>query len=427
VSPRPPRPSAPRQTLSVKSRSPLANTDNWPAFASCPRGLENALSDELRGLGAQAPQPVQGGVEFSASWLNLLRMNLWSSLAGRILMRVQHAPCGSDGELYQLVKDIAWQDWFDVKKTLRVDLNNLGVSLPNARFLQLRVKDAVCDYFLDTTGQRPSIDLDEPDIHIIAAVGPTHSSVYLDLSGENLFKRGWREEKGLAPLKENLAAGVLTLAGWTAEMPLLDPFCGSGTILIEAACRATGRAPGLARRFAFENLKGFDPKPWQSMKEEARTVFETGLKQATGLQLVGSDITRVLIDLALRNAELAGLASLLEDGRLRFEQRDARHMEPIASTGLIITNPPYGERLQAKGSKAVDDEAYEMLFADLGSRLKEAFAGWRFFCLTADLEVRRVLGLSPKRKTPLFNGGLDCRLFEFPMAAGQYRPHEKKT
>lgn len=418
------RRSKPAGTLSLRKHT-LPLSQMWPAFASCPRGLETLLADELSTLGAQACKTAMGGVEFTATWEHLQAMNLWSSLAGRILMRLAHEPCTSENQLYHLVKKTPWRDWFSEKQTLRVDLNNLGVDLPNARLLQLRVKDAVCDHFRDACGERPDVNLDQPDIRIVAAVGPSHTSVYLDLSGENLFKRGWREEKGTAPLKENLAAGLVRLSQWQPEQALMDPFCGSGTLLIEAAAKATDRAPGLHRHFAFENLKGFDVKPWQAMRRAAEDRFQAGLQRVATLRLVGSDITRLLIDIASHNARLAGLTPLLEDGRLRFEQRDARTMEPCAQTGVILCNPPYGERLDAKGSRLERDEAYVQLFTDVGTRLKQRFSGWRFCCLTADLEVRKSLGLSPKRKTPIHNGPLECRLFDFPLTTGQYRPRSE--
>ena len=419
--------NTPKQTLSVKRSDTHVRDQEFAAFASCPRGLEALLLTELQDLGAKNGKAVGGGVEFRADWLTLQKMNLWSAFAGRIYLRVAHEACNDDEQLYRLVKKVQWQQWFSDKQLLRVDLNNLGVDLPNARFLQLRVKDAVCDYFLDINGRRPSISIDEPDVRILAALGPTHTSVYLDLSGENLFKRGWRQEKGNAPLKENLAAGMISIAQWNADIALMDPFCGSGTLLIEAACKAVDKAPGLGRRFGFEKLKGYDSTAFRALQEEARTRFQTGLQNVMQLNLYGSDITRLLVELAEHNAKLAGLESLLEDGRLRFEQRDARTVEPTAESGLIITNPPYGERLQAKGLNSEEDEAYRSLFGEFGTLLKQKFTGWKFNCLTADLDLRHALGLSPKRKTPLFNGGLDCRFFEFPLARGSYRPRAENT
>lgn len=424
------RPTTPGR-LSLKTKGAKLSPDQaWPAFASCPRGLETLLTAELQQLGAQDTKAVMGGVEFSATWVDLLTMNMWSALAGRVLMRLDHQPCTSETELYKLIKRTPWSEWFRAQQTIRVDLNNLGVDLPNARFLQLRVKDAVCDHFRDAAGSRPSVDLENPDVRIVVALGPTHASVYIDLSGENLFKRGWRQEKGAAPLKENLAAGVVRLSGWKAESPLLDPFCGSGTLLIEAACMATDRAPGLYRRFGFENLKGFDSALWGNIKADAQNRFEAGLQTpvAAQLTLVGSDITRLLVEMSESNARRAGLGMLLDDGRLRFEQRDARTIEPVGSaqcSGTILCNPPYGERLEAKGARVEQDEAYVQLFEDIGARLKQQFVGWRFCCLTADLELRKSLGLSPKRKTPLYNGALECRLFEFPLTQGTYRPRSE--
>ncbi len=411
------------KTLKVKRNSSHLERDHFAAFASCPRGVEPLLAEELSKLGAITVKNTLGGVEFTANWAALLYMNLWSRLAGRVYLQLANEPCQNDTTLYKLVKKIPWDTWFSETQTLRVDLNNLGLELPNQRFLQLRVKDAICDYFRDKTGKRPSIDTNTPEIRVLAGVGLTHTRIYIDLSGENLFKRGWRQDKGNAPLKENLAAALLKIAQWQPETPLLDPFCGSGTILIEAACIASDRAPGLNRPFAFENLKGFDPGMWEKVKQTAQNRFQQGLKNIKTLHLVGSDITRFLIETAQHNAQLAGLQPLLDNGQLRFEQRDARTIEPKTTyAGQIITNPPYGERLQAKGEKSDADHAYLSLFKDLGTCLKQQFQGWTFHCLSADLELRHAIGLSPKRKTPLFNGGLECRFFEFPLTQGNYRP-----
>ena len=400
------------------------------AFANCARGLEPLLAAELESFGAYTCKQVFGGVEFQATWQTLLRSNLWSRFAGRIGLRIAHGECTDEHRFYKFALKQPWTDWFDVNQTFRVDLNNLGTQVPSLRFAQLRLKDAVCDAFRESVGARPSVDIEAPDVRIFAGLSATHASIYVDLSGESLFKRGWRETKGSAPLKETLAAGVLQISGWTPEQTLLDPFCGSGTIPIEAACWAAKKAPGLDRVFGFEALKPHVVDLWEPIWSDASRQFEKGLQAITSGQtafggIVGSDITRKLVEIARDNAIAAGLEPLLESKHLQFSQIDARQLKAPAPSGLIVTNPPYGERIQAKGKEMAEgeeDEVYQELFQTFGTRLKQGFQGWTAFILSGDLAIKHAIGLSPKRKTPLFNGAIECRLFEIPLAAGTYRP-----
>jgi putative N6-adenine-specific DNA methylase len=236
--------------------------------------------------------------------------------------------------------------------------------------------------------------------------------LYVDLSGEALFKRGWRADKGEAPLKENLAAGLVALAGWTPATPLADLFCGSGTIIIEAASIAAKRAPGLARRFAFERLKGFDSHAWRRLKDAARAAVDDDSNAA----LAGSDISSRVIEQAIANAQLAGLQAWLDDGRLRFDAVDARAAWPPAPTGAIVSNPPYGEQ-SAPRSASVPD-----MMRNVGDRLKQQFAGWEAWFLTSDRQLPKQMRLQETRKTVLFNGPIECRFFRFELVAGGYRP-----
>ena len=408
--------------------------DIFHAFASCARGLENMLSKELEGLGAYTCKPVYGGVEFQATWQTLLRANLWTRFAGRIGLRIAYGECTDEHKFYQFALRQNWPDWFDVNQTFRVDVNNLGTQVPSLRFAQLRLKDAICDSFRAAVGSRPSVDTEAPQVRVFAGLSATHASIYIDLSGESLFKRGWRETKGIAPLKETLASAIVSLSGWTPDQLMLDPFCGSGTVAIEAACWAANKAPGLDRVFGFEALLPHKVDIWEPIWTDASKQFEKGMasilsgaKPMAGI--VASDITRKLIDIATENAMAAGLEPLLKSGALKFTQVDARQLKAPAESGLIVTNPPYGERVQAKG-KIVDegeeDQAYVELFIEFGSVLKKDFQGWVAFLLSGDLELKKSIGLSPKRKTPLFNGAIECRLFEIPLTQGSYRPRAAK-
>jgi putative N6-adenine-specific DNA methylase len=381
-------------------------------FAICPRGLEAALTEELRALGAGSLQHEAGGVAFGGDAALGYAANLHSRLASRVLWRIGQAYIADEEELYAAAARLPWEDHFTAKQTLRVDLTATRAPLRSAEFATLRVKDAIVDRLRERTGDRPSIDRAQPDVRAFVHVGGSAATLYLDLSGEPLFKRGWRADKGEAPLKENLAAGLLRLAGWTPDLPLLDPFCGSGTIVIEAACIATRRAPGLDRDFGFQRLRSFDRGAWQALLEAARARVD----DEVAVTLVGSDISTRVVEQARRNAQLAGLHRLLERGALRFAAGDARQMEAPAPQGRIVTNPPYGEQSSPRSASV------PALMRDVGDRLKQAFAGWDAWLLTSDRGLPGQMHLQESRKTVLFNGPLECRFFRFSMVEGSYKP-----
>jgi putative N6-adenine-specific DNA methylase len=380
-------------------------------FAVCPRGLEPLLADELRAQGGAQIAPEGGGVGFAGSMRTAYRANLHSRIASRVLWQVGGGEYGDEHDLYACAREVAWERHFDARRTLRVDTSASRSPLRSLDFATLRIKDAIVDRLREATGSRPSIDRASPDVRVFAFLDERRLTLYLDLSGEPLFKRGWRAEKGEAPLKENLAAGLLGLAGWTPQLPLLDPFCGSGTIAIEAALIASGRAPGLDRRFAFERLAGFDAALWRGLKEEAAAAIDDD----AGARIAGSDISTRVLDTARGNARLAGLQAWLDDGRLSFAAADARQVQPIAAEGLVVSNPPYGEQSAPRSATV------PALMRDFGDRLKASFAGWTAFLLSADLDLPRQMRLHETRRTVLFNGALECRLFRFEMVAGRYQ------
>ena len=234
---------------------------------------------------------------------------------------------------------------------------------------------------------------------------------YLDLCGEALFKRGWREDKGEAPLKENLAAALLKLAGWTPDTPLQDTFCGSGTIAIEAAQIACNMAPGLKRHFLFENFADFDKELWQEIKDDALAAVNRSAK----VTIAASDISSIVVEKARENARKAGLGALLDDGRLNFKQCDARKAEPATAAGLLISNPPYGEQSNPKSASVA------AMMKDVADNLKHHFAGWTAWLLTSDRLLPRQMRLSESRKVPLMNGPLECRFFKFDLVAGSMK------
>jgi putative N6-adenine-specific DNA methylase len=381
-------------------------------FAICPRGLEAVLAGELAALGATAVSAESGGAAFAGELRTAYAANLHSRIASRVLWQIAQAAYRDEKGLYALAADAPWERHFSPRQTLRVDLNASRSPLASLEFATLTVKDAIVDRLRAKAGARPSIDRARPDVRVFVYLDEATATLYLDLSGEPLFKRGWREDKGEAPLKENLAAGLLAAAGWTPELPLLDPFCGSGTIVIEAASIAARRAPGLQRRFGFEKLHGFDAAAWRALREQARAAIDD---RAAAL-IAGSDISTRVVETARRNAGLAGLDAWLADGRLRLAAVDARRIEPLAPTGLIVTNPPYGEQSHPRSAPV------PKMMGEVADRLKQSFAGWTAWILTADRGLPRRMRLQETRKSVLFNGPLECRFFRFEIVAGAYRP-----
>lgn len=381
-------------------------------FAICPRGLEELLAQELGQCGASGCAVEPGGVAFAGSLRVAYAANLHSRFASRILWRVLRSGYADEDDIYAAARSVAWEQWFGTDDLLRVDLTATRAPLRSREFATLRIKDGVVDRMREKTGARPSIDRTRPDVRVFAHLAAATLDLYLDLSGEALFKRGWRADKGQAPLKENLAAGLLALAGWTPEVPLLDPFCGSGTIAIEAAAVSARRAPGLARRFAFERLHTFDARTWAELVAEAKASIDT---RAAPL-IVRSDISTKVVDLARKNCALAGFESWLADGRLQLRAADARTVAPPAPSGLIIANPPYGARSSPKSAPVA------RLMSDIAANFKRNFGGWSAWLLSADLDLPRQMRLKESRRTVLFNGPLECRFFRFELVAGAYRP-----
>jgi putative N6-adenine-specific DNA methylase len=372
-------------------------------FASSPRGLEPLLATELASLGAQDIKQVPGGVAFSGGWRVCYMANLWSRLASRILWRVAEFDYAGEGDIYEAARKVDWMRLFTVERSLRVNVSAQKSPLTSLDFATLRIKDAVCDRFRETLGSRPNVDRANPDVRVHAFLESARGAFYLDTSGEPLFKRGWRAGAGEAPLRENLAAGIILLSGWKPEEPLLDPMCGGGTLLVEAAAMARGRAPGARRSFGFEKLKIFNPKLWAGIKAEERT------DKAVKLEIFGSDNDPRVLGDARRNIAAAGV-----DRWIKLEQVDILERAAPAPAGVMVANPPYGERI---GSK----EELAAFYPKLGSALKKNYPGWRCHFFTADLRMPKLMRLQPSRRVPLFNGALECRLFEIRIVAGSNR------
>jgi putative N6-adenine-specific DNA methylase len=393
-------------------------------FLPCAQGVEALLADELKRLGARHPKAQRGGVAVDGDTRLAMKLNLESRLAQRVLWPLAHGAYRHEQDLYDLARDaVRWADWITPRQTLRVDTTAQRAPLQSLNFASLRIKDAVCDVLRDASGERPSVDTRAPDLPLALHLTATHATLYVDLSGEPLFKRGWRgagAQKGEAPLKETLAAAMLAAAGWQGRVedgPLLDPACGAGTIAIEAAHLACGVAPGAARRFAFERLAPFreDLAAWRAMQREARERVH-----APAVPVFAGDVSFRMTDFAARNAERAGVA-----GAIEFKTADALQRPAPAPAGVIVMNPPYGERIDPKGT-ARSREAFSEgasaadFYAGLAAQWKRAYAGWTAWVLSPDPKLPSLLRLKESRRVPLWNGAIECRLLRFDISAGSY-------
>ena len=376
----------------------------YSLFVTCPRGLEAPLSQELEQLKCQDIRAVDGGVACKGGMGQVYRINLHSRTASRVLLRLTKSGYRSEQDIYKAAKNIRWTDWFDLEQTFKVKVEGKRAQVKSLDFVGLKIKDAVCDVFRDACDARPSVGKIRPDIRIHAFIDERDIQIFIDTSGEALFKRGYRQDTGEAPMRENLAAGLLLLAGYDGSQPFQDPFCGSGTIVIEAAWIATRRAPGLMRRFGFEKLKNFDAALWKKLQHEA----ETQIRPAPA-PISGSDNDRHMIRVAVANAQAAEV-----DTFIRFEVKDAQDTRPNGEGGILISNPPYGVRL-------AEVQALQALYPQLGAWLKQHYAGWLAGMFTGDRDMPKFMRLSPKRKIPLYNGNLDCRLFLMDMVKGSNR------
>jgi putative N6-adenine-specific DNA methylase len=376
-------------------------------FATCPRGLEQLLSDELSSFGATDVRISAGGIAFAGDWPTCYRINLQSRLASRVLWRVKDATWFRDEQdVYKAVYELPWTKWFDVNCTMLVKVTAIKCPLKSLEFITLKIKDAVCDKFRAEKNVRPSVAKLDPDMRIHAFFEGEKFTVYLDTSGDALYKRGVRIHTNIAPLRENLAAGILKMTGWKPGIPLLDPMCGSGTFLIEAAQISLNIQPGIARNFAFEKLKYFDSKAWNAMREAA-IAAQLPVRE---LPIYGSDLYGDALKAAHQNLEEAGIRETVD-----LKQCNALEASPPENEGILVANLPYGERMG-------DEDELAELYPQLGDVLKQRFGGWNAYMFTADLRIAKLMRLTPSKRTPLYNGAIECRLFEYKIVAGSNRP-----
>jgi len=371
-------------------------------FATCGRGIEPVLAQELCDLGAAGVEAGRGGVHFHGDLATLYRANLWLRTAIRVLRPILDAPVTSPDELYDAVRTLDWSQYLTPEHTLAVDCNVRDSQITHSKYAALRTKDAICDQFVERVGRRPSVDVDEPMVGLNLHIYRDRAVLSLESSGESLHKRGYRPILTRAPLNEALAAALILLTGWKRDRPLVDPLCGSGTIPIEATWIALRRPPGLTRkRFGFQGWMDFDVALWTALRDEARK----GVLKQLPAPIVGSDARSDAIAFALGNARAAGVGHAV-----KLERRDLRDFRPPSETpGTFLCNPPYGERLG-------EEKELRSLYRLLGEVLRERCAGWSAFVFTGNANLAREIGLPVAEQTPLFNGKIPCRMLRLDLS-----------
>ncbi len=407
-------------------------------FLPCAAGVETYLAQEAKritGLSDDDIHTFRAGLMLRASWRDALLLNLHSRLAQRVLIELSYTPYRQEQDLYDAAANVAWELWFTPKQSFKIDITAQHSPLKSLNFAALKIKDAIADRFRHKTGVRPDVNTQWPDTRIFAHLTVDHVSLYIDTSGEPLFKRGWRADKGDAPLKETLAAAMLAASGWSQGdgtpdnpdgwcaqgVPLYDPCCGSGTIAVEAAQIACNIAPGSMRRFGFEKLVPFQAHVWQGLLNTAREQ-----EHAPSAPVFGSDVAFRMVDFAQRNAERAGVAHAVQ-----LRGGDAlQRMPPSEAAGVMLVNPPYGERIEAAGVAGVarlgareltQTEDGGDFFAQLATHWKKNYPGWTAWMLTPDLKLPGRMRFKESRRVPMWNGPIECRMFRFDLRAGSMR------
>lgn len=370
-------------------------------FATTARGVEEILAAELRRLGCPEPVVERGGVSFRGDRTFCYRANLWLRTASRVLLPVGEFPCATEQDLYGGVRELDWNSWLTPDMTLAVEASLRDSNLTHSGYVALKTKDAVVDAIRERRGRRPSVDTRDPDLRIQVRLFRNRCTVSLDTSGEPLDRRGYRLDRGEAPLRETLAAALVELTGWDGSVPLVDPLCGSGTIVIEAALRGLGRAPGLLRqRFGFQRWPDFDAERWRQVVAEA-AAERAGKSMVT---VCGRDRSSEAVATARRNGQRAGV-----DFCVNLAVADILSLEPpVAGPGVLLCNPPYGQRLG-------EVEALKGFYRQLGDALKQHWKGYTAYLFTGSQELAKEVGLRPSRRIVLFNGPIECRLLRYEL------------
>ena len=370
-------------------------------------GLEEILANELKDLGAGKIEIINRAVKYEGNTNLLYRSNLYLRTALKILKPIERFQARNENQLYQKVKQIPWDKYFTFKESFAIDAVVYSETFRHSKYVALKAKDAIADLFRDSFGIRPSVDTVRPDVRINIHVAETTCTVSLDSSGVPLSKRGYRIEGSIAPINEVLAAGMIIMAGWDKKSTFLDPMCGSGTIAIEAAMIAANIAPGRLRSFGFESWKDFDENLWKAFKENAESKI---IKPE--VNILGRDIDQKPLDSARRNIRRAGLSNIITIKKENFFESEAKD-----DHGIIVTNPPYGERLGSSEARILE------LYQEIGTHLKHKYEGWDAWIISSNMEALKFVGLRPSQKIKLFNGALECRFNKYEL----YRGSKKGT
>ena len=391
-------------------------SDHHQFFVTCPAPFEGLLADELDHCGAHRTKKVRGGVHFEGDASVAYRVCLWSRLAGRVLLKIAQIHASTTDELYTQARDIPWNEHLKEGYSIAIDRVAIHTPFDNSHFAKLRVKDAIVDSLREKAGWRPSIDRERPDLRFNVFVRGKEATVSIDFAGDGLNRRGYRSSSASAPLKENLAAGLLMLADWPQRAArgdsLVDLMCGSGTFLVEGALMAAHVAPGLFRkRFGFEGWTEFQADVWQALLNEAR---ENKAQKSLPGVIRGFDADNRAVELAKNALEAVGFAQTV-----RVEQRTlSRCKQSTEKAGLVMANPPYGKRLG-------ETDELKQLYRELGSAFKTCFVGWDAFVLSGNSLITKLLGLRAAQKTPVHNGPIECRWLHYPIRDAQQKPTPK--
>ena len=372
-------------------------------FATSAKGIESILAKELKELGVENLKTASGGVHFEGSMEALYRANLWLRTANRVLMQLAVFPCPTPQVLYQNARQIRWSEWVSAQQTLTVDCNCRDSAITHSHFAAQKIKDAVVDQIRDNTGSRPNVDTRNPDVRVNAHIANDSCVLSLDASGDGLHMRGYRRQATEAPIRETLAAAIVELADWNSEGFFIDPMCGSGTILIEAALKALNYAPGLLRVgnrcFGFQRWRDFNGECWEQIVSEARNRIHDKILG----RLLGYDLSRTAVNIAKMNVSAAGLTN-----QIRLSRGNVLNLSPSGLTGVIACNLPFGER-------SGDVEALAPLYKGIGDILKQRCTGYKAYLFTGNLKLVKSIGLRPSRRFALHNGPIECRLLEYEL------------
>jgi len=373
-------------------------------------GLEGVLAEEIKNLGGQHIEKLIRAVSFEGDLKLLYRANLELRTALRILVPFHEFKTKHDRHFYKKMREIDWSQYISLEDTFVVSAITQSKYITHSRFLALKAKDAIVDQFREQTEERPNIDVRNPDFRLSVHLSKDNlCTLSWDSSGEALYKRGYRINNVEAPLNEVLAAGMVALSGWTIDRPFLDPMCGSGTLLIEAGMQAVNLPPQWNRtEFGFQKWRNFDPELWAEVRAEARTRVTT-----PDLTLYGFDRDERAVRVAQRNIEKAGLSDIIE-----VETADFLTLEPAFENGVLVTNPPYDERLEMTNIKG--------FYGDIGDQLKKRYSGWDAWIISSNAEALKHVGLRPSRRITLFNGALECKFMKYEMYRGSKKGKHQK-